>query len=263
MSARRTSGVVSRAVAAAVLPLAALAGCESSGLSPREAAGRNFASYVNALDAPAPATLAGLEGDGSMQAGRFVAPTKLAVAQVGEVAPKSSFLNALRRHPKLFSSVQGINAATGTDPHEYRVRAHNDSTVTADSRAREEVTRLQRIARNLGMDHLLLVGGTVDQVTKENGLALLDLTIVGMFVVPSKQVDAEAKASAALIDLASGRVVLFASADTSRTRLASSATRRAGEVDVYRDARDEVLAKLAGEVVRQCGQHTQTAAAEQ
>jgi hypothetical protein len=50
-------------------------------------------------------------------------------------------------------------------------------------------------------------------------------------------------------------VVLFASADASTERRASTVTRRAGEVDVMRDARDEVLAKLATEVVRQCEQH--------
>jgi rhombotail lipoprotein len=104
------------------------------------------------------------------------------------------------------------------------------------------------------MDHLLLVGGTIDQVTKENGLSLLDLTIVGAFVVPSKQVDAEARASGALIDIASGRVTLVASADTSRGRLASSATQYSGEIDVLREARDEVLDKLAAEVIAQCEQ---------
>ena len=111
---------------------------------------------------------------------------------------------------------------------------------------------MQRIARQMGMDHLLLVGGTIDQVTKENGLSLLDLTIVGAFVVPSKQVDAEAKASGALIDLSTGRVLLFASADASKGRLASSMTQQSGEIDVMRSARDEVLAKLAGQVIEQC-----------
>jgi hypothetical protein len=247
------------AAAAAVLPLAALAGCESTGLSPREAAGRNFSSYVYALDTPAPAALAALDGDGSMQPGNFVAPTKLAVAQVGEVAPPTSFLKKLRARPALFARVEGISGAVGADPGEVRAREGNDSTLTAEARARQEMARIQRVARNMGMDHLLLVGGTIDQVTKENGLGVLDLTIVGAFVAPSKQLDAEAKAAGALIELSSGRVVLFASADASRTRVASSMTQRSGEIDVMRETRDQVLAELAGEVVRQCEQQAQAA----
>ena len=256
-----TRSPVRRAAAAAVLPLAALAGCESSGLSPREAAGRNFSSYVYSLDTPHPAALAAVDGDGSMQPGRLVAPTKLAVAQIGEVTPPTSFLNHLRGQGALFSRVEGVSGAVGIDAEENRRRDRNDSTVTAEARAREEMNRIQRVARNMGMNHLLLVGGTIDQVTKENGLGVLDLTIVGAFVGPSKQLEAEAKAAGALIDLASGRVVLFASADASKSRAASSMTQNAGEIDVMKDARDQVLAKLASEVVRQCGQHAQAQAA--
>jgi hypothetical protein len=45
---------------------------------------------------------------------------------------------------------------------------------------------------------------------------------------------------------------MFASSDTSQARLASSVTQRAGEIDVMRAARDDVLAKLAREVIDQC-----------
>lgn len=250
-----------RAAAAAVLPLAALAGCESTGLSPREAAGRNFSSYVYALDTPAPAALAAVDGDGSMQPGRFLAPTKLAVAQIGEVTPPTTFLNHLRGQPALFSRVEGISGAVGIDPEENQWRERNDSTVTAEARAHAEMVRIQRVARNMGMDHLLLVGGTIDQVTKENGLGVLDLTIIGAFVAPTKQLEAEAKAAGALVDLASGRVVLFASADANRSRISSTATQSAAEIDVMKDARDQVLAKLATQVVRQCEQHAQAESA--
>jgi hypothetical protein len=234
-----------RGASAAALSLAVLAGCDSTGLSPREQAGRNFSSYVYALQphaaaptdvAPAPLSL----------------PTKLAVAQVGEVGPPRRFLDKLRARPELFSRVQGVSGAVSVEPQ--RASPAGDSTITAEERARVEMDRIRQVARDMGMDHLLLVGGTIDQVTKENGLSLLDLTIVGAFVVPSKQVDAEARASGALIDIASGRVTLVASADTSRGRLASSATQYSGEIDVLREARDEVLDKLAAEVIAQCEQ---------
>jgi hypothetical protein len=238
----KRSSVVPRGAAAAALSLAALAGCDSTGLSPREAAGRNFSAYVYALQphaAPndaAPAALA--------------LPANLAVAQVGELGPPTRFLNKLRARPELFARVEGVSGAVSVEPQP--VNPAGDSTITAEERARVEVDRIRQVARDMGMDHLLLVGGTIDQVTKENGLSLLDLTVVGAFVAPSKQVDAEARASGALIDVASGRVRLIASADTSRGRLASSVTQSSGEIDVMREARDEVLDKLAAQVIAQC-----------
>jgi hypothetical protein len=237
-----------RGASAAALSLAVLAGCDSTGLSPREAAGRNFSSYVYALKPHA--------GAADAPPARLVLPAKVAVAQVGEVTPPTAFLKKLRSRPELFSRVEPVSGAETVEPQ--RVPPPGDSTITAGERAREEMDRMLAVARDMGMDQLLLVGGTIDQATKENGLSLLDLTIVGAFVVPSKQVEAEARASGALIDLASGRVTLFASADASRGRLASSATQSAGELDVMREARDEVLAKLAAQVIAQCEQRTGT-----
>jgi len=240
-----------RGASAAALSLAVLAGCDSTGLSPREAAGRNFSSYMYALQPHA--------GAPDEPPARLVLPAKLAVAQVGEVTPPTAFLNKLRARPNLFSRVEGISGAVTVEPQP--VAPAGDSTITTEGRARAEMDRIRAVAREMGMDHLLLVGGTIDQATKENGLSLLDLTIVGAFVVPSKQVDAEARASGALIDLASGRVTLFASADASRGRLASSATQSSGEMDVMREARDEVLAKLATQVIAQCEQQSAANAA--
>lgn len=231
-------------VAAAAMPLAVLAGCDSTGLSPREGASRNFSSYVNSLyDEPVAA--------GAKQPpARLVLPTRLAVVQVGEITPPTSFLKALRARPDVFARVEPVSGAAGAAPDGNQAR--DDGPAVANAHARREMDRLLQLARDMGMDHLLLVGGTIDQATKENGLSLLDLTIVGAFVVPSKQVEAEARASAALVDLSGDRVVLVASAETTRGRLASSVTQESGEIDVMREARDDVLAKLAREVVAQC-----------
>ena len=111
---------------------------------------------------------------------------------------------------------------------------------------------MRRFARDMGLDHLLVVGGTIDHAVQENGLGVLDLTIVGAFVVPSKEIKADARAAAALIDLKTGRVVMTASADASKGGLASSATRQSGQLNVLRQARDEVVNKLAVSVVAQC-----------
>jgi rhombotail lipoprotein len=246
------SRTVHVASAAAALSLAALAGCESSGLSPREAGARTVSSSLHALyDVPLPA--------GEHRPARLTLPTSVAVVQVGETAPPTSFLNALRARPDLFTRVEGLSGASGIAAFRHYP---NDSTVTAQSEARRDVERLQQIARDMGMNHLLLVGGTIDQVTKDNNLAVLDLTIIGAFVLPSKQVEAEARASGALVDLESGRVALVASAGTSKSRGASTATQSAGKIDVLRDARDEVLEKLAADVIKQCQSRQQQGGAQ-
>ena len=230
------------AAVAASLSVAALAGCESSGLSPREAGTRTYSSSLHALyDVPLPA--------GDSRPARLSLPTRVAVVQVGEAAPPQAFLDALRAESGLFTRVEGLSGASGVSAWPDR-RA--DSTVTAESQSRRDVERLQQIARDMGMDHLLLVGGTIDQFTKDNALTLLDLTIVGAFVAPSREVAAEARASAALVDLPSGRVALIASADTSKSRPASTATRGSARIDVLRDARDAVLKELATDVIDQC-----------
>ena len=233
-----------RVAAAALLPLAALAGCSYDSPYSREDSGRDFSSYLYSIDTP-------VNASPDARPGRLFLPANLAVAQIGEVAPPSRFLDALRGHADLFARVEPISGAAGVG-YDVRPVDCKDGTTVAQERARLEMARMQRVAREMGMGHLLLIGGTIDQATKENGLAILDLTVVGAFVVPSKQVDAQARASGALIDLESGRVVLFASADASRARLASTATRGAGEIDVERDARNEVMARLATQLIQQC-----------
>lgn len=242
-----------RLALAAALPLAALAGCESSGLSAREAGNRNFSSYVYSLYATPPAP----QLAGSQEPARLALPTKLAVAQVGEVAPPEALLDKLRKRPGLFARVEPVPGTFGIDAH---VRPHGNAAFSPDEAARREMERMQQYARSMGMDHLLLIGGTIDHAAQDNGLSVLDLTIVGAFVVPSKQITAEAKASGALIDLNTGRVVLTASADATRGGVASTATQESGQLNVAREARDDVLGQLADEVIERCQRWQQATA---
>ena len=264
---------------AAGLSLAIVAaGCESSGLSARETDHRDYSSYVHALyDEPAlppgsPAdSPAGAQVPMEPQApAKLVLPCRLAVAQVGEVAPPQAFLQKLRDQAGLFTRVEtvsGISAEEGlvtgeaqdegfTPRHVAGPPAPGRAWRNASARevARRDLARMRRQARDMGMDHLLVVGGTIDQTTQDNGLGVMDLTIVGAFVVPSKEIKAEARAAAALIDVPSGRVIMTASSDTSRKGVASSATQESGQINVLREARDEVVNKLADSVIAQCRQ---------
>ena len=92
-----------RAAAAAVLPLAALAGCSYDSPYAREDTGRDFSSYLYSIDTP-------INASPEARPGRLVLPAKLAVAQIGEVAPPSRFLAALRGH-ETCSSASSRSAA--------------------------------------------------------------------------------------------------------------------------------------------------------
>ena len=83
---------------AIALGSALLAGCASSGLSPRTGS-LDYADFIyERSDRVAPAS--------EVPAPRL--PTNLAVAQLGENAPPSALIDSLKQRPDLFSSVQPI-----------------------------------------------------------------------------------------------------------------------------------------------------------
>lgn len=242
-------------VAAAGVPAAALLllGCESSGLSPRETRERNIASYMmSTYEAPAfGEALAASSGEVPVDAGpaRLTLPARVGVAQVGEVAPPDGLLDTLRGRRDLFASVEGVpgvvelgavHPAPGEDTESARRR-----------RIREEMQKMQGIARGMGMDYLLLAGGTIDEATRSTGWSAADLTIVGAFLIPSKAIRAEAKATGALIDLKTSRVVLTATASEAAEMHATSAAQEEGQLNTVRKARDKVLAELGKQILRQ------------
>ena len=101
-------------VASLVLLLASsLVGCESSGLSMRETPGRDYAAYaLIAHDLP-PVT----DAAGAAEPARPVTlPARLAVAQLGEIAPPTSMIDALRAARQTFSAVTTVPGAVSFAP---------------------------------------------------------------------------------------------------------------------------------------------------
>ena len=250
-----------RRYVAVALSLVLLAGCASSGLSPRETANQNYSSFVYSLY-DLPAAPAGGSEQGTPRPAKLTLPARVAVVQVGEVAPPQAFLNKLRGRPDLFARVEGISGISGSfalPQHSYEAGRYvagppSPGSRALDSRyqAHQDIAGMQQLARDMGMDQLLVVGGTIDHATHGNALSLLDLTIVGAFVVPSKQITATATAAGAMIDLDSGRVALTASADASKGGLAATATQEGAQLNVLRQARDEVVSKLGDSLVAEC-----------
>ena len=103
-------------------------------------------------------------------------------------------------------------------------------------------------ARDLGADYLFLFGGTIDRKTTDSPMILANATIVGAFVVPGEVIQADARATGSLIDVASGRVVLAVSADAHDRRRASTVAREGDEIKMLESMRDELVRKLADQL---------------
>jgi hypothetical protein len=222
-----------------------VAGCASDGLSPRETPGRDYSLYVNSMyELPAshtrraPAEL------------RF--PTQLAVAQIGEVAPPAEMLRELRKQTTLFARVEGLPGTTSA-PVDRHARWNLDDNAPAAG-AREHLRGMCRLARDMGLTHLLVFGGTIDHATNTTGLAAADLTIIGAFVMPSREIRATARASAALIDVESESVVLIASADNDRTKLTPAIGQDNDRLKLMQSMRDTLIDELTTNFIAQCSQ---------
>src|ERR1039457_3462780 len=75
-----------------------IAGCETTGLSPREHSGADYPNYILALPSkPSPDAVK-----------KVVTPIRLAVAQVGEAAPPKQMLDKLQNENGLVLSVVGL-----------------------------------------------------------------------------------------------------------------------------------------------------------
>ena len=237
-------------------------GCVEQGMSLRETPTRNISTYIMSLYEQPTA------GAQEQPPRPLRLPIRAAVAQIGEVAPVHGVLEKLSDSPTVFSRVEGIpgifdgSYAPSASSHQGNRMDYNytyNSPPPAAPRpspgepaVRDEMQRMRRFALSMGMDYLVLVGGTIDTKIDSTAASAADLTIVGAFLVPSKAINAEGRATAALIDLRSNRVVLTAVAESRGSKVAPSVAQSEGETNLLRSIRDDVLSKAAAQLARNC-----------
>ena len=170
-------------------------------------------------------------------------PMRVAVAQVGELVPPQAMLDHLRQNKAMFQRVEGIPAVFD-DYSQAGALPTTPKQIT-----RDRVARLQRMTQDLGLDYLFIYGDTVSDYTRENPLQLLDLTIVGAFVVPSREVRAFGKAAGALIDARTGSVLFIASADTEQTKMATCSNQEGESLKAVQNARESLNLRLADQLI--------------
>jgi hypothetical protein len=240
-------------VLAAIFAL--LTGCATTGLSMRETPG-DFSTIALSLHDVAPPST---QPAAPLRPASF--PVRLAVAQLGEIAPPEDMLAALREQRDTFIDVQAVPSAMSNYNVAYnysRRGGHHHSTGDhvggqLDDRKqaiRQQVDSMRAYARDGGADYLLLFGGTVDRASTSTPLSIFDLTIVGAFIIPSKQIMAEGRAGAALIDVRDGRSVMTFNAQSKGDRLAPTASRDNTELKLVRTLRDELTRDLAKQLTQ-------------
>ena len=144
-----------------------------------------------------------------MPAPRPEPPIKLAVAQLGEVSPPKEFLETLESRPDLIAEVIEVPFPLSTVRRSH-YGSHGAVTTSGAAHKAELERRVQAMldmSSKLGATHALLVGGHIDTRVLTSPMQILDIAILPMFIIPSKKVEIEAKASGALVDLDSESVV--------------------------------------------------------
>ena len=215
-------------------------GCETANLSRREQANVSYPSYILNLR-PRPSLGA---------PPKLTTPLRLAVVQVGELAPPKAMLDQLQSDRSLVAAVVGLPSWIET-----RGQSNNTEVVAG------QVQAVCQLAQSVGAGHVFVFGGNMGSWSDANALRLFDLTLVGAALLPSTKIIAEGKAAGTLIDTANCEPVVLASVDAKRS-VHSPTQLTDGKSETLRAAlRDELTAALAGELLRMLGGHQNLAAA--
>ncbi len=216
----------------------ACSGCYTTGLSMHETGKYNYSNFVYSL----------YEGrqTSSRKQVTFNAPIKLGVAQVGESSVHTAMMDALEKEKGMFIKVVSLPLG-GIQGNRY---GSDDQDINVSDRVR----KLCLLAEDMGLDYVFLFGGSAESGSQTTLPAILDITIIGAFVVPSQKVVLESKASGALIDVKDRSIVFMVSADHKVQKMYPSALSPSSYSGYgndgsafYSTQREILIGKLAGE----------------
>lgn len=224
--------------AVAVAAICLLAGCESTGLSPRETSMVSYPNYILSLESN-PAT-----NSAAATPQKIVTPIRLAVAQIGEDAPPVALLDKLAAQKTLVASVGGLPLSDGGSP--YYVRPGRQGPDYAS-----QVKAICGLAQAAGADYVLVIGGNLDSWEQHNSLSVLDITVVGGFIVPGGKIHVEGRGAGTLISTSTCKPVLFVSADAHTSALSPDFLVDGKTTAMDARTRDELAAKLGERFLNQ------------
>ena len=213
-------------------------GCSSQGLSSRE---QGMQSYSNVMYQNHQ-TPSQLTGPATVQM-----PARVTVVQIGEITPPESMLKDLRSHHELFQQVSTQSGILPTDPQPYS----ESQQVVEDKTHTDYLSHIRAMSAQTGSDYLLIFGGNIESGSQGTPLSILDLTIVGAFVVPSRVVAVSGKAAGSLVDVHTGRVIRTFSADTDGHGMVPSTLVENSETASVHTAKAELVKNLTVDVISQ------------
>lgn len=110
------------------------------------------------------------------------------------------------------------------------------------------VDDIRRGSARQHLDHVLIYEVNAKSTKQSNGLRLADLTILGLYVLPSRDVKIDASASAMLIDVRNGYPYGSASAFAQKDKSVTSAGSRKARSKLSEAARVKAVENLSGDV---------------
>jgi len=199
-----------------------LAGCGTTGLSPRESSGASYPNYILSLQS----------GGTNAPVQKPITPLRLAVAQVGESAPPETMLDQLAGQKTRVLSVVALPLPG--EPGNYAA----------------SVKSVCNLAHAAGANYVFLFGGTVDSWRKNNPLSVLDITLVGGAILPGSEINVEGRGAGTLIETATGEAVFFVSVDAKKTAASPDYLADGKTTEMRAQVRDELIVKLTGELLK-------------
>jgi len=139
-------------------------------------------------------------------------PFHLVVAQAGALQPDSRLLNELKRFKKLYRVISFLPAAP-------ELRNFGKEVAQRDP---EELIKL---AEGLGGDLLFLVGGKIETQSARTPISVLDLTVIGHYLIPSNKIKTKGSVMAAVIDIADRKLIMTVEEGIEKSKISPSVSR--------------------------------------
>ena len=121
----------------------------------------------------------------------------------------------------------------------------NTSSPARSSSAAEIMAYIRRGAARQHLDYVLVYEVGASRQEKSNALALADLTIIGMFVLPSRTIDVEATASGLMLDVRTGYPYATLTTHADKTGVSRAISERSTGLSYAETAKAQAVSKLA------------------
>ncbi|MEL6828101.1 MAG: hypothetical protein AAFN91_17775 [Pseudomonadota bacterium] len=123
----------------------------------------------------------------------------------------------------------------------------SEPRVEGTSRAAAIIADIRRGAARQHLDYVVTYEVGSSREEKANALALADLTIIGMFVLPSRTVEVEATASALMLDVRTGYPYATLTTHAEKSGVSRAVSDQSTGRDYADTAEERAVAKLAQE----------------